>query len=36
VVSLTMIPVATAIAVLRHDLYDVDKALAGRRDLGTG
>jgi signal transduction histidine kinase len=23
------IPVATAIAVLRHDLYDVDKALAG-------
>jgi len=29
VVSLTMIPVATAIAVLRHDLYDVDKALAG-------
>jgi signal transduction histidine kinase len=29
VLSLTAIPVATAIAVLRHDLYDVDKALAG-------
>ncbi len=29
VTALVGIPVATAIAILRHDLYDVDKALAG-------
>ena len=29
VTALVGIPIATAIAVLRHDLYDVDKALAG-------
>jgi signal transduction histidine kinase len=29
VAALVGIPVATGIAVLRHDLYDVDKALAG-------
>jgi signal transduction histidine kinase len=29
VVSLVAIPLAAAVAVLRHDLYDVDKALAG-------
>ena len=29
IAALVGIPVATAIAILRHDLYDVDKALAG-------
>ncbi|MEV6104805.1 histidine kinase [Streptomyces sp. NPDC051940] len=29
IVSLVGIPLATGVAVLRHDLYDVDKALAG-------
>ena len=34
--SLVATPVAAAIAVLRHDLYDVDKALGARRHLGSG
>ena len=34
--SLVATPVAAAIAVLRHDLYDVDKALGARRHVGAG
>ena len=35
VTAIVGIPVATAIAVLRHDLYDVDKALAGAVTWGS-
>ena len=35
ITALVGIPVATAIAVLRHDLYDVDKALAGAVTWGS-
>jgi signal transduction histidine kinase len=35
VATLVAVPVAVAIAMLRHDLYDVDKALAGTVSYGV-